>query len=51
MLNQKNDRQIFRHDYLKRANRPGRKIGHVTVLDETVGAAEAIANQLLEQFI
>ena len=51
MLNQKKEKQVFRHNYLKKANRPGRKIGHVTVLDETVGAAEAIANQLLNQFI
>ncbi len=51
MLKQKNDNQVFMHDYLKKANRPGRKIGHVTVLDETVGGAEAIANRVLDQFI
>ena len=42
---------IFKHDYLKRGdNRAGRKIGHVTVLGDTLETAEKIANRVINEF-
>lgn len=51
LLNSKSSEMIFKHDYLKRGdNRAGRKIGHVTVLGDTLEIAEKIANRLINEF-
>lgn len=50
MLNVKDDGPIFRHNYLKTSSRGGRKIGHVTVLNNTLEAAEKVAFSIMSDF-